>query len=90
MGQQIRTAIAQIVADEMEAAWDKVIVIQGKGDPKYGDQNTDGSRSIRFNMQRLREMGASVRYMMQHAAAKRWGVEPSTCVAEQHAVTHTL
>ncbi|MEC8233272.1 MAG: molybdopterin cofactor-binding domain-containing protein, partial [Pseudomonadota bacterium] len=75
MGQQIRTAIAQIVADEMEAAWDKVIVIQGKGDPAYGDQNTDGSRSIRFNMQRLREMGASVRYMMQHAAAKRWGVD---------------
>ena len=53
----------------MEAAWDKVILIQGKGDSKYGDQNTDGSRSIRFNMQRLREMGASVRYMMQDAAA---------------------
>lgn len=89
MGQQIRTAIAQIVADEMEAKWDNIIVIQGKGDPKYGDQNTDGSRSIRFNMQRLREMGASVRYMMQHAAANRWGVEPSTCKAEQHQVTHT-
>ncbi|MCB4437374.1 molybdopterin-dependent oxidoreductase [Alteromonas sp. McT4-15] len=89
MGQQIRTAIAQIVADEMEAAWDKVIVIQGKGDPAYGDQNTDGSRSIRFNMQRLREMGASVRYMMQHAAAKRWGVDADTCVAKQHVVTHS-
>lgn len=89
MGQQIRTAIAQIVADEMEAQWDKVIVIQGKGDPKYGDQNTDGSRSIRFNMQRLREMGASVRYMMQHAAAKRWGVDSDSCVAMQHKVTHT-
>lgn len=89
MGQQIRTAIAQIVADEMEAKWDNIIVIQGKGDPKYGDQNTDGSRSIRFNMQRLREMGASVRYMVQHAAANRWGVEPCTCVAEQHQVTHT-
>ncbi|BFT30140.1 xanthine dehydrogenase family protein molybdopterin-binding subunit [Alteromonas sp. D210916BOD_24] len=88
MGQQIRTAVAQIVADEMEAAWEKVIVIQAKGDPKYGDQNTDGSRSIRFNMQRLREMGASVRYMMQYAAAKRWGVEPATCVAEQHLVKH--
>lgn len=89
MGQQIRTAIAQIVADEMEASWDKVVVIQGKGDPKYGDQNTDGSRSIRFNMQRLREMGASVRSMMQHAAAKRWGVNPDSCRAEQHVVTHT-
>ena len=89
MGQQIRTAIAQIVADEMEAAWDKVVVIQGKGDPKYGDQNTDGSRSIRYNMQRLREMGASVRYMMQHAAAKYWNVEPQTCTANQHVVTHS-
>ena len=89
MGQQIRTAVAQIVADEMEAAWDKVVVIQGKGDPKYGDQNTDGSRSIRYNMQRLREMGASVRYMMQHAAAARWGVDSSTCKAVQHVVTHT-
>ena len=89
MGQQIRTAIAQIVADEMEADWNMVKVIQGKGDPKYGDQNTDGSRSIRYNMQRLREMGASVRYMMQHAAAARWGVAPDTCSAVQHKVTHT-
>lgn len=89
MGQQIRTAIAQIVADEMEADWNMVKVIQGKGDPKYGDQNTDGSRSIRYNMQRLREMGASVRYMMQHAAAARWDVAPDTCVAKQHHVTHS-
>jgi isoquinoline 1-oxidoreductase beta subunit len=89
MGQQIRTAIAQIVADEMEADWDRVTVIQAKGDPKYGDQNTDGSRSIRFNMQRLREMGASVRYMLENAAAKRWGVEASSCKAEQHKVTHS-
>lgn len=89
MGQQIRTALAQIVADEMEASWDKVVVIQGKGDPKYGDQNTDGSRSIRYNMQRLREMGASVRHLMQQAAATRWGVPFDSCSAVQHVVTHT-
>ncbi|MDO6486578.1 molybdopterin-dependent oxidoreductase [Colwellia sp. 6_MG-2023] len=89
MGQQIRTAIAQIVADEMEASWDKVVVIQGKGDPKYGDQNTDGSRSIRYNMQRLREMGASVRHLMRQAAATRWNVSIDACSAEQHVVTHT-
>ncbi|MBQ4833929.1 xanthine dehydrogenase family protein molybdopterin-binding subunit [Pseudoalteromonas sp. MMG010] len=89
MGQQIRTAIAQIVADEMEAAWDKVVVIQGKGDPRYGDQNTDGSRSIRYNMQRLREMGASVRYLMRQAAATRWGVSIDSCSAEQHTVSHS-
>ena len=88
MGQQVRTAVAQIVADEMEASWDRIKVIQALGDPKYGDQNTDGSRSIRFNMQRLREMGASVRFMLEQAAAKRWGVEASSCNAEQHKVTH--
>lgn len=89
MGQQIRTALAQIVADEMEASWDKVVVIQGKGDPKYGDQNTDGSRSIRYNMQRLREMGASVRHLMQQAAATRWDVPFDSCSAVQHVITHT-
>ncbi|MGY0638772.1 MAG: molybdopterin cofactor-binding domain-containing protein [Paraglaciecola chathamensis] len=89
MGQQIRTAIAQIVADEMEASWDKVVVIQGKGDPKYGDQNTDGSRSIRYNMQRLREMGASVRHLMRQTAAARWNVSVESCSAVQHIVTHT-
>ncbi|RLQ21023.1 twin-arginine translocation signal domain-containing protein [Seongchinamella sediminis] len=89
MGQQIRTAVAQIVADEMEASWDRVHVIQAPGDPRYGDQNTDGSRSIRYNMQRLREMGASVRYMFEHAAARRWNVAASTCRAEQHKVIHS-
>jgi isoquinoline 1-oxidoreductase beta subunit len=88
MGQQVRTAIAQIIADEMEASWDKIKVIQAKGDPKYGDQNTDGSRSIRYNMQRLREMGASVRYMLETAAAKQWGVDVSSCKAELHKVVH--
>ena len=73
----------------MEASWDKVVVIQGKGDPKYGDQNTDGSRSIRYNMQRLREMGASVRHLMQQAAATRWDVPFDSCSAVQHVVTHT-
>ncbi len=89
MGQHVRTAIAQIVADEMEAAWDQVHVIQAKGDPAYGDQNTDGSRSIRFNLQRLREMGASVRFMLESAAAKKWGVAVSSCRAELHVVKHT-
>ena len=89
MGQQIRTAFAQVVADEMEADWDKIKIIQGKGDPKYGDQNTDGSRSIRYNFQRLREMGASARYMLEQAAAKRWGVDPTECKANLHKVEHS-
>jgi len=89
MGQQIRTAVAQIVADEMEVSWDQVRVIQALGDPAYGDQNTDGSRSIRYNFDRLRQMGASARYMLEQAAADHWGVKRSECSANQHKVVHT-
>lgn len=88
MGQHIRTAIAQIIADEMEADWNMITVIQAKGDPRYGDQNTDGSQSIRINMKRLREAGASVRFMFEQAAAKQWHVEPSSCKAQLHTVIH--
>ena len=48
MGQQVLTAIAQIVADELDAPWEQVSIVQAVGDPKYGDQNTDGSRSIQI------------------------------------------
>ena len=59
MGQHIRTAIGQIIADEMEADWERVRIVLALGDPRYGDQNTDGSRSIRYNFDRLRRLGAS-------------------------------
>ena len=89
MGQQIRTAVAQIVADEMDADWEQIKVIQAPGDPAYGDQNTDGSKSISTNLMRLRQMGASARAMLIQAAAKQWGVDPSACTTELHRVVHT-
>lgn len=72
MGQGIRTAVAQVVADELDADWDDVVVGQALGDVRYGDQNTDGSKSIRTNLDRLREAGASARQMLIDAAAKQW------------------
>ncbi|RKU24229.1 twin-arginine translocation pathway signal protein [Candidatus Poribacteria bacterium] len=72
MGQGIRTAVAQVVADELDANWDDVVVGQALGDVRYGDQNTDGSKSIRTNLDRLREAGASARQMLINAAAKEW------------------
>ena len=75
MGQGIRTAIAQIVADELDADWNNVVVDQAIGDARYGDQNTDGSRSIRTNLVRLREAGASARHMLLQAAANRWNAK---------------
>ncbi|MEL7453721.1 MAG: molybdopterin cofactor-binding domain-containing protein, partial [Pseudomonadota bacterium] len=89
MGQQVWTAMAQIVADELEAPWDKVNIVQALGDPRYGDQNTDGSRSVRYNFHRLRVAGAAMRGMLEAAAAKRWDVSPSECRALLGKVVHT-
>ena len=74
MGQQVWTSMAQIVADELDADWADVNIVQALGDPKYGDQNTDGSRSVRFNFHRLRVAGAAMRTMLEQAAANEWGV----------------
>lgn len=75
MGQGIRTAVAQVVADELDANWDNVVVGQALGDVRYGDQNTDGSKSIRTNLDRLREAGASARQMLLDAAAQTWNTD---------------
>ncbi|WP_308366621.1 MULTISPECIES: molybdopterin cofactor-binding domain-containing protein [unclassified Microbulbifer] len=89
MGQGIRTGLPQIVADELEADWQKVKVIQGLGDKRYGDQNTDGSRSVRRFYDTMRRMGASARTMLERAAAQRWEVPAGECRAENHSVIHT-
>ena len=89
MGQGIRTALAQIVADELDADWSRVQVDQAIGDAKYGDQNTDGSRSILLNYDRLRAAGATARLMLRQAAANHWQVPVAEVEASDHRVMHT-
>ena len=85
MGTGSRTSLPMIMADEMEADWDRVKIIQAEGDePKYGNQDTDGSRSLRHHIQMARKIGGSVRHMMQLAAAETWGVDPGQVVVENH------
>ena len=86
MGTGIRTSLPQVVADEMEADWPRVTVIQGLGNPAYGSQDTDGSCSIRDFYLIMRQMGAAARRMLEQAAAQRWGVGVSECKARDHAV----
>jgi len=88
MGQGIRTGLPAVLADEMEADWGRVVVEQATGDAKYGDQNTDGSHSVRDFMQRMREAGATVRRMLEQSAAQQWGVDAAECRAELHTVVH--
>jgi isoquinoline 1-oxidoreductase subunit beta len=88
MGTGIRTSLPLVVADEMDADWKRVKVEQAIGDPRYGDQNTDGSHSIRSFFEVMREAGATARFMLTQAAAQQWNVPPSECQSDLHAVVH--
>lgn len=90
MGTGIRTGLPMIVADELEADWKKVKLIQAVGDEKkYGNQNTDGSFSVRMFFEPMRKAGASARMMLEQAAAAKWKVDASECKAINHEVVHT-
>src|SRR4029077_12784026 len=86
MGTGIRTSLAMVLADELDADWHDVRVVQAQGDAKYGDQNTDGSKSIRLLLNTMREAGAPARQMLLPAAANRGHVAPSACRTEAGAV----
>lgn len=89
MGTGIRTALPMVAADELDADWKRVKIQQAIGDKKYGNQNTDGSNSIRSFYQPLREAGATARMMLVSAAASKWNVPASECAAKNHEVIHT-
>ena len=85
-----RTTLPMIVADELDADWARVRVVQSPGDEEtYGNQDTDGSRSVRHFIQPMRQVGAGARQMLETAAAKRWGVNVSEDEARFHEVVHT-
>src|SRR5271165_4576522 len=89
MGTGSRTSLPMAVADELEADWSRVKVVQSPGDEKkYGNQNTDGSRSLRHFIQPMRECGAAARQMLEAAAAQRWGVPVGEVQAQNHEVFH--
>jgi isoquinoline 1-oxidoreductase subunit beta len=89
MGTGVRTALPTVVADELEADWKRVKIQQAIGDKKYGDQNTDGSNSVRSFYEPMRRAGATGRLMLESAAAATWGVPVSECKAQNHEVVHS-
>ena len=87
MGTGVRTSLPMVVADEMGADWAKVKVVQADGDEvKYGNQDTDGSRSTRHYLVPMRQVGAAARMMLETAAAQRWGVPVGECLRAGGAV----
>jgi isoquinoline 1-oxidoreductase beta subunit len=89
MGQGVRTGMPMVVADELEADWKRVRVAQATGDEKrFGNQDTDGSRSTRHFFEPMRRCGAAARTMLEAAAAERWKVPASEVEAKNHEVVH--
>ena len=89
LGQNIMTSFAQIVAEELDADWNKVQVTQAPLDTqKYDRQLTGGSGAIPHSWMRLRKAGASARFLLLSAAAKQWNVQAEECMAENGYIIH--
>ena len=90
MGQGVRTALPMIVAEELDADWDRVHITQADAHPdRYGRMMTVGSTSVRNGAWLpLRNAGAAAREMLVAAAAAQWGVSASTLRTERGRVRH--
>ncbi len=89
MGQGVRTGMPLMVADELEADWTRVRIQQAPADEeRYGNQDTDGSRSIRHFIDPMRRCGAAARAMLEKAAADTWKVPVAEVRALNHEVVH--
>jgi len=88
MGQGIRTAIAMILAEELDANWADIRIQQAPANALYGDQLTGGSVSISNHFGILKDAGATARQMLVNAAADQWDIAPEECTTEASSVIH--
>jgi isoquinoline 1-oxidoreductase beta subunit len=88
MGQGVRTALAMILAEELDADWKTLAIEQASPGPDYGHMSTGGSGSVEGGWKGLRAAGAAAREMLVAAAAKRWGVDAAACRTEAGQVLH--
>ena len=86
MGQHVGTALARIVAEELEADWDKVRAVTVDSDPKWGLMITGGSWSVWQSFPLLSRAGAAGRTALVEEGAKLLGVSPQACTARRGAV----
>lgn len=90
LGQNIMTSFPMIVAEELDADWTKIKVLQAPLDTKNFDrQLTGGSGAIPHSWKRLRMAGATARNMLIQAAAQQWAVPVEECTASNGVVIHS-
>lgn len=88
IGQGTRTSFAMLVAEDLEADWARVRVLQAPAGAQFGNQGIGGSNSIRSSWRAMRSAGATGRAMLVAAAAEQWGVPAAECVAALSVVRH--
>ncbi len=86
-GQNVKTSMPMLIAEELDVDWKNIIVEQAIHDRKYGGQFTGGSNGLRSTWRTLRTAGATGRQMLMEAAAQTWSV-PITEVTTQAGVVH--
>src|SRR5436305_11827534 len=89
MGQGVRTSLAMILAEELEADWSRIKLVQASPSPVFDDLGTGGSDSVRSGWRSLLKAGAVAREMLATAAAARWKVDRESCAASNGAILHT-
>jgi isoquinoline 1-oxidoreductase beta subunit len=93
MGQGVASALATLVAEELEVDLDRVRCEFAPAEkryrnPMFGEQTTGGSTSVRGEWERLSKVGARARARLVKAAAGHWGVKQADCLAEHGEVVH--
>jgi len=88
IGQNIKTSMPMIVAEELDVAWEDVVVEQAPLDDNFNRQVAGGSQSIRKGWEGLRMAGATAKAMLVSAAAAQWQVDASECTAENGVITN--
>ncbi|MEX1032047.1 MAG: xanthine dehydrogenase family protein molybdopterin-binding subunit [Cellvibrionaceae bacterium] len=90
IGQGVKTSLPMIIAEELDAAWEDVVVEQSPIGQQYGRQFAGGSLSVPMNWDALRQAGAAARAMLVEAAAKQWSVSADTLRTENSKVINAV
>ncbi|HVL10824.1 MAG TPA: molybdopterin cofactor-binding domain-containing protein [Burkholderiaceae bacterium] len=93
MGQGVASALSMVLAEELDCDWKKVTFDFAPADAKYknlifGIQATGGSTTVRSFWEPMAKAGAAARFMLVSAAAKQWGVQPSSLTVRDGVVIH--
>lgn len=89
LGQNIKTSFPMVVAEELDADWSKVRVIQANLDTdKFDRQLTGGSGAMPHSWERLRKAGATAKYVLVAAAAQTWNVPAEEITVESGVISH--